>query len=85
MQAMINIPENVFIALNESKDEILGKMKLFSAIEYFKAGKLSLGKAAELAEMNKTDFMIFLGKQGVAVINYSEDDLENELKILDNL
>ncbi len=53
MQAIINVSDSIIMALNENKDDFLMKMKLFTAVEYFKEEKLSLGKAAELADMNK--------------------------------
>jgi len=37
-------------------------MKFYTAIELYKMHKLSMGKAAELAEMNKVDFMFELHK-----------------------
>ncbi len=40
--------------------------------------KLSMGKAAELSEMNKVDFMFELGKYDVDAINYDKDDFKEE-------
>ncbi len=85
MQAVINVSDSIMLALNESKDEFLKKIKIYAAMEYFKEEKLSLGKAAELAEMSKIDFMFYLGEHGVPVINYSPEDLEKELEGLKNL
>ena len=82
MQAVINVSDSIMLALNESKDEFLKKIKIFAAMEYFKEEKLSLGKAAELAEMDKIDFMFYLGKHNIPVINYSPEDLEEELERL---
>lgn len=82
MQTTINVSDSIMLALNESKDEFLKKIKIYAAMEYFKAEKLSLGKAAELAEMDKTDFMFYLGEHGIPVINYSPEDLEDELERL---
>ncbi|HBI36020.1 MAG: hypothetical protein A2355_08900 [Spirochaetes bacterium RIFOXYB1_FULL_32_8] len=85
MQAIINVSDSIIMALNENKDDFLMKMKLFTAVEYFKEEKLSLGKAAELADMNKIDFMFYLGKNNIPVINYSLEDLEKELGVMNNL
>ncbi len=85
MQAVINVSDSIMLALNESKDEFLKKIKIYAAMEYFREEKLSLGKAAELAEMSKIDFMFYLGEHGVPVINYSPEDLEKELEGLKNL
>ena len=39
-----------------------------------------MGKAAELAEMNKVDFMLELHKYEIPVIDYEEDDFKEELE-----
>ncbi|OHD11208.1 MAG: hypothetical protein A2086_08365 [Spirochaetes bacterium GWD1_27_9] len=84
-QLKIEIPESIIIALNESENEFLKKMKIYSAMEYFKENKLSLGKAAELAGMKKIDFMMFLGEHNIPVINYSTEDFEKELEVLQKI
>ncbi|HBD94005.1 MAG: hypothetical protein A2015_04005 [Spirochaetes bacterium GWF1_31_7] len=53
MQAIIDVSDSILMALNEKKDDFLVKMKIFTAVAYFKEEKLSLGKAAALAGMNK--------------------------------
>lgn len=55
-------------------------MKFYTAIELYKMQKLSMGKAAELAEMNKVDFMFELGKYDIPAINYDEDDFNEEVE-----
>ena len=55
------------------------KIKLYAAMELYKLQKLSMGKASELAEMNKIDFMFELGKHGIPVINYDADDFMEEV------
>jgi predicted HTH domain antitoxin len=54
-------------------------MKFYTALELFKIHRLSMGKAAELAEMDKVDFMLEAGKQGIAVIDYEPEDFNEEL------
>ena len=38
--------------------------------------KMTMGQAAELAEMSHYDFMSYLGKLGIPVINYPADELK---------
>lgn len=80
----LSVPEEVLYTLNETKTEFIKKMKFYTAIELYKMQKLSMGKAAELAEMNKVEFMLEAGKYDVPVINYEEDDFKEEIeRILD--
>ncbi len=55
-------------------------MRLLAAVNYYREHKLSLGKAAQLAGMEKFDFMDYLGFIGVPVINYSAEELDKELE-----
>lgn len=47
----------------------------FIAAKLYEAGKLSLGQAAEMVEMNKVDFANILSDYGVSIINYSFEDV----------
>lgn len=76
----LNIPEDILYTLNETKSGFVKMMKLYAAMELYKEQKLSMGKAAELAEMNKTDFMFKLGEYGIPVINYDVDDFLEEVE-----
>lgn len=55
--------------------------RLFLMMKLYELGKISLGKAAELSGYSKALFMEILGKHNVSVINYSADDLENEMNL----
>lgn len=58
-------------------NDFIKKMKLYTAMEFYKMQKLLMGKASEVAEMNKTDFMFELGKHEIPVINYDTDDFKD--------
>jgi len=75
-----NIPEDILYTLNETKINFVKQMKLYSAMELYKKRKLSMGKASELAEMNKVNFMFELGKYHIPAINYDVDDFKEELE-----
>ena len=65
--------------MNENIDEFTEDIRLFSALHFFKMHKLSLGKAAELANMDKEAFIYQLGKFKIPLIDYDPGDLEKEL------
>jgi predicted HTH domain antitoxin len=46
----------------------------------FELGKLSSGKAAELAGMSRIEFFEMCGRYRVSIFNYSPEDLESELQ-----
>lgn len=58
-----------------TKDEALTML----AVKLFENGRISLGQAARLAGFSKQAFIEVLGKQQIPVINYSPDELREEL------
>ena len=53
--------------------------KLAIAIYLYLRRRVSLGKAAEIAEMSKWDFIELLSRLGIAVIDYPPEELEDEV------
>ena len=58
----------------------LDNMQLYMilASSLYEQGKLSLGQAAELANMSKRTFAELLGNYNVSIFNYPVSDLKNE-------
>jgi predicted HTH domain antitoxin len=46
----------------------------------FELGKISSGKAAELAGMSRTEFLEACGRYRVSIFNYPDDEAETEIK-----
>lgn len=51
----------------------------FIASKLYESGKLSLGQAADMTGLTKRTFSELLGDYGVSYINYSVEDLKDEL------
>jgi len=68
----IDLPNS--LELNDQEARMVFASKLYEM------GKLSLGQAAELAGYSKRTFMELLSNYGVSIINYSPDELEQDLK-----
>lgn len=78
----LEIPESLFLSIGEEFEFFKGNIKVYIAIFLFQTHKLSLGKSAEFAEVSKELFLEYLYRYKIPVINYSKDDLEEELKRL---
>lgn len=77
----VPIPKELKDIFNVGEDEI-GKEALKSiAIELYREGKISMGKAAEIAGVSKIEMMGILREKEVP-LQYSEEDLEEDLKAL---
>ncbi len=81
----IEVPEELFLNLKQSHEEFKKEIKLTMAIELYKKGKLSLGKAAELSGFTKIGFIDMLNFRGEPVFNYSDDEIESEIQNIRDL
>jgi predicted HTH domain antitoxin len=52
----IKYPSGFERAVHLTKDELEGHIRLTAALKMFELGKISSGKAAEFAEMTRSDF-----------------------------
>ncbi len=53
--------------------------KLFLSIKLYEVGKITLGQASRLAGFSKQAFIDILGNYRIPVINYSPEELREEL------
>jgi predicted HTH domain antitoxin len=80
VELKLNVPEEILYTLNENEHGFIKQMKFYTALELFRNHKLSMGKAAELADMAKVDFMMEAGKHGIALIDYEIEDFTEEVE-----
>lgn len=67
--------------LREALDIGLAEIRLKLAIEAYSMGKVSIGRAAEIAKVGLIDFHVELKRRGVTV-RYGEKRLDEELEKL---
>ncbi len=72
------------IAVNESPKRFTEDVKRGTAILFYLEEKLTLAQAAEMAEMDIYVFMKYLGSVGIPVINYSANDIDKEVSLLND-
>ncbi len=76
----IKYPSGFEHAVHMTKEEIEHHIRLMAALKMFELGKVSSGKAAELAGMSRVEFLETCGRYRVSVFNYPPEELEQELK-----
>lgn len=59
----------------------LDELKVELAVTLYSQGRLSMGKARELAEMSLWDFRQLLGLRRISP-HYDNEDLDNDLRVL---
>jgi predicted HTH domain antitoxin len=81
----VELPGNVVAAAEEAGltwEELTKEMKRYVALGLFRRQVLSLGQAADVAEMSLWDFIPFLGQHGIPMATYDADEIAEELKPL---
>ena len=63
-----------------TKEEMESHIRLMAALKMFELGKVSSGKAAQLAGMSRVEFLETCGKYRVSVFNYPPEELEREIR-----
>lgn len=77
-QITLNIPEDVLVAEQTDEAAFAREIALLAAIKLYELGRLSSGRAAELAGMSRMDFLSTLPRYHVFPLAPELDDLEAE-------
>jgi predicted HTH domain antitoxin len=78
MQLSINVPDDLFVNINETKQNLTNMLKQKLAIELYKNGKISVSQGAKLLEVDIYAFMKLLSDNEIVVID--DYDIECELR-----
>jgi|TergutMp193P3_1026864.scaffolds.fasta_scaffold110845_2 predicted HTH domain antitoxin len=78
----VSIPSTVFPYICNSVKELQAEMLLFLAVKCYQRSLLSIGKAAELAEMSRVNFEIYLSENKIPVSNLDYSDVSGDLEKL---
>ncbi len=74
----VSNPE-VFSARRLSPDNFVRDMRLVAAIFWYQKNEISQEKAAQIAGLNRRDFILALSRQQIDVFSVDFDDLQEEL------
>ena len=80
----VKVPRDLVRILKVKDEEVPKLVRLYLAIELYREGKVSLGKAAEIAGVTKWEMTEILASKEVP-IQYDVEDLEKDIKILEEL
>jgi predicted HTH domain antitoxin len=75
----LDLPDSVLSALRRSPDEFAREMRLAAAIHWYARGMVSQEKAAEIAGINRTEFILALAREQVPTFPVDFDQLQEEL------
>ena len=75
----LEYPEDLALAVWTTPEELEAQIRLMAALKMFELGKLSSGKAAELAGLSRVEFLEMCGRYKVSIFNYPPNEIEAEL------
>ena len=79
------IPAAELLGIQNNKDHLGPFIKRSLSVELYREGRLSLGKAAELAGTeSKWEMLMLISERGVP-LDYTADDAEKDLQTLESV
>jgi predicted HTH domain antitoxin len=75
----VQLPEETFSALRRSPDEMAGDLRLAAAVHWYSLDLISQERAAQLAGLDRTDFILALSREGVDGFAVDMNSLRREL------
>lgn len=76
----ISYPAGIPQILKLSDVEFARELRFLGAAKLYELGRLSSGKAARLADMNRLTFLQELARIGVPAVNLRDEELEAEIQ-----
>ncbi|MFL6259719.1 MAG: UPF0175 family protein [Thermoanaerobaculia bacterium] len=77
----IEVPEGALAALRKSPGEVERDVRLAAAIDWFRRGLISQGRAAEIAGIPRADFIDELAARKIDVFQMDFDELKREIEL----
>jgi predicted HTH domain antitoxin len=75
-QVSINIPERVLLAEKTDAVSFARELRMLAAVKLYELGRLSSGRAAELADVPRVEFLLSLERYKVFPLEAELRDLE---------
>jgi len=79
-KAVVTYPQGMPQILKMSDVEFAEELRFLAAAKLYELGRLSSGKAAQLAGMARVEFLHALARIGVPAINLHDEEVEAEIQ-----
>ncbi len=79
---LVKIPEEFSLLCKIEDEELSDYIRKLVALELFREGEVSLGKASEIASISVREMMVLLRERKIS-LHYSEKDLEKDITFVE--
>ena len=82
-QLTLEMPESAFAVLHQAPKDFVQEMRTAAAVKWYELGRLSQGRAAEIAGLTRARFIDALSRYKVSPFQYTAEELTEELRDVD--
>ena len=82
-QLILQMPESAFATLHQTPAEFTLEMRVAAAVKWYELGRVSQGRAAEIAGLTRAAFIDALARYRVSPFQYTAEELAEELRDAD--
>ena len=75
----VALPDETFSALRRSPDELADELRVAAAVHWYSRGFVSQERAAQIAGLDRTDFLLTLARENVDAFAVDLRSLRREL------
>ncbi len=77
---VLEVPDEVLISLKETSAEFSREVLMLAAVKLYQMGKLSSGRAAQLAGIPRVSFLQSLSRYGVPIFELTNEELQRDFE-----
>jgi predicted HTH domain antitoxin len=75
----IDLPPDILLTLNETEDELKKRIKFLLATQLYIQQKVTIGKAAQIAELSRFQFETALSENKIPISTLEIDDVMEDI------